>query len=90
MHIGNLLTHHAHYRPDHLALVFEGRRLSFRELNANVNRLANALLARGIGKGEAIATLLPNSVELVEIYWAVAKIGAVVVPLSPLLQEKLF
>ncbi len=88
MHIGTLLTRHARYRPDHLALIFEDRRLSFRELNANVNRLANALLARGVGKGDAIATLLPNCVELLELYWAVAKIGAVVVPLSPLLQEK--
>ncbi|MFZ0255952.1 MAG: AMP-binding protein [Gammaproteobacteria bacterium] len=88
MHIGTLLTRHARYRPDHLALIFEDRRLSFRELNANVNRLANALLARGVQKGDAIATLLPNCVELLELYWAVAKIGAVVVPLSPLLQEK--
>lgn len=88
MHIGTLLTRHARYRPDHLALIFEHQRLSFRELNANVNRLANALLARGVRKGDAIATLLPNCVELLEIYWAVAKIGAVLVPLSPLLQER--
>jgi acyl-CoA synthetase (AMP-forming)/AMP-acid ligase II len=88
MNIGMLLRHHARYRPDHMALVFEDRRLTFRELNDHVNRLANALLASGIGKGDKIATLLPNGVETLQVYWAVAKIGAVVVPLSPLLQER--
>ena len=88
MHIATLLTRHARYRPNHLALVFEDRRLTFRQLNANVNRLANALLARGIHKGDKLATILPNCVELLELYWAVAKTGAVVVPLSPLLQAK--
>ncbi len=88
MHIGTLLPRHARYRPDHPALIFENRRFAFRDFNANVNRLSNALLARSIRKGDAIAALLPNCVELLELYWAVAKIGAVVVPLSPLLQEK--
>lgn len=88
MHIGTLLTRHARYRAKHPALIFEERRLSFQELNANVNRIANVLRAEGVEKGDSIATLLPNCVELVELYWATAKIGAVVVPLSPLLQEK--
>jgi acyl-CoA synthetase (AMP-forming)/AMP-acid ligase II len=88
MHIGSLLTRHARYRPDHLALVFEAERLTFREFNGRVNRLANALLANGFSRGAKIATLLPNGVELLSLYWAVAKIGAVVVPLSPLLKEQ--
>jgi acyl-CoA synthetase (AMP-forming)/AMP-acid ligase II len=88
MNIGSLLPHHARYRPEHDALVFEDRRLTFRALNDDVNRLANALRASGIGKGEKIATLLPNGVELLQIYWAAAKIGAVVVPLSPLLLQQ--
>lgn len=88
MHIGTVLTRHARYRPDHPALIFENQRLAFRDFNANVNRLCNGLSARGIRKGDAVATLLPNCVELLELYWAVAKLGAVVVPLSPLLQEK--
>jgi acyl-CoA synthetase (AMP-forming)/AMP-acid ligase II len=53
-----------------------------------VNRLANALLALGIQKGGKIATLLPNTLELLDIYWAAASIGAVVVPLSPLLRGR--
>jgi acyl-CoA synthetase (AMP-forming)/AMP-acid ligase II len=48
--------------------------------------LANGLLGIGIEKGDKIATVLDNCLELLEIYWAGAKIGAVVVPLSPLLR----
>ena len=87
MNIGTLLPRHARYRPDHLALVFAGHRLTFRQLNARVNRLANALLAAGLRKGDKLATVLPNTLEQVEIYGAAAKTGIVVVPQSPLLQE---
>ena len=87
MSIGTLLPRHARYRPDHLALVFEDHRLTFRQFNARVNRLANALLAAGLAKGDKIATVLPNCLEQLEVYWAAAKTGLVVVPMSPLLQE---
>ncbi len=88
MNIGNLLSRNARYHPDKLALIFENQRYTFRQFNQNVNQLANALEDMGIRKGDKIATLLPNCVELLEIYWAVAKIGAVVVPLSTLLMSK--
>jgi acyl-CoA synthetase (AMP-forming)/AMP-acid ligase II len=88
MNIGTIPTRHARFRPNHLALVFEDNYLTYREFNRRVNRLANTLLKMGISKGDKIATVLPNCLELLEIYWAVAKIGAVVVPLSPLLRQK--
>jgi len=80
-----LLDHHARYRPDATAVVFAEQRLDYRAFNARCNRTANLLLALGIGKGERVATFLPNTLELLELYWGCAKIGAVVVPLSPLL-----
>lgn len=86
MNIGTLLPRHAQYRPDHLAVVFEEHRLSYRDFNRRVNRVANAFYGLGIRKGDKIATLLENSLELLEVYWAVAKLGAVVVPLSILLR----
>ncbi len=86
MPINTLLTRHTRYYPDKLAVVFEDHRLTFREFNARVNRLANALLGMGIGKGDKVATILSNSLEVLEIYQAVAKTGIVVVPLSPLLR----
>ena len=88
MNIGSLFARHARYRPDHLAFVFEDQRLNWRELNKSINRLANALRNLGINKGDKVATILPNSMELYETYWAAAKIGAVVVPLSALLLEQ--
>ena len=86
MNIGSLLLRNARYRPNHTALVFENQRLSFLELNQRVNRLANGLIELGVGKGDKVATILPNCLELLESYWAIAKIGAVVVPLSQLLR----
>ena len=87
MNIGALPPRHARYRPDHLAVVFEDHRLTFRQFNARVNRLAHALLAAGLAKGDKVATVLPNCLEQLEVYWAAAKTGLVVVPMSPLLQE---
>ena len=87
MDIGTLLPRHARYRPDHLAVVFEDHRLTFRQFNARVNRVANALLAAGLTKGDKVATVLPNCLEQLEVYWAAAKTGLVVVPMSPLLQD---
>lgn len=83
--LGNLLSRHARYRPRHTAIIFRDTRVDFATLERNVNRLANALLASGAGKGQHIATVLPNCVELLELYWAASKTGIVVVPLSPLL-----
>jgi acyl-CoA synthetase (AMP-forming)/AMP-acid ligase II len=88
MNIGSLFSRHARYRPNHPAFVFEDQRLTWRELNQSINRLANTLLDLGIQKGEKVATILPNCLELYETLWAVAKIGAVVVPLSALLLEQ--
>ena len=87
MNIGALLPRHARYRPEHPALVVENDRLTFQALNARVNRLANALAATGLVKGDKVATVLPNCIEMVDVYLAAAKLGLVVVPQSPLLQE---
>jgi acyl-CoA synthetase (AMP-forming)/AMP-acid ligase II len=88
MNLGSLFSRHARYRPGHLAVVCGDRRLTHFEFNQEINRLSNSLLALGIRKGDKIATLLPNCLELLEVYWAAAKTGAVVVPLSTLLREK--
>lgn len=86
MNVGTLLPRHARSRSDHTALVLGSQRLTFRELNGLVNQLSNALLQAGIAKGQKVATVLPNCLELVLMYWAAAKTGIVIVPASPLLQ----
>jgi len=86
MNIGNILPHHARFRPDHTALICGDQRFTYRELNRSVNQIANAIHASGIRKGDKVAMLLPNCRELWELYWAIARLGAVSVPLSPLLR----
>ncbi len=86
MNLASILERHAHYRPDHIAVIYGDHRLTYADFNARVNRLAHGLLREGINKGDKIATILPNALELLETYWAAAKIGAVVVPLSNLLR----
>jgi long-chain acyl-CoA synthetase len=86
MHLGGIVPHHARYRPNHEAVVFEGRRFTWRELSQRINRSANALQSLGLRKGDAVALVLPNCLELIELYWAAAQTGIVIVPLSPLLR----
>ena len=87
MDIGTLLPRHARYQPEKLAFVIGENQLTYSEFNAHVNQLANALLATGIRKGEKMATVLSNSLELMAAYWAAAKTGIVIVPCSPILKE---
>lgn len=86
MTLDDLINHHAKYRPRHPAVVFEDSSYTWHEFSNRCNQLSNALLESGIRKGDKIATILPNSLELITLYWATTQIGAVVVPLSPLLQ----
>ncbi|MFW9806539.1 MAG: class I adenylate-forming enzyme family protein [Candidatus Thorarchaeota archaeon] len=90
VNIGMLLTRNSQYRPDHLGIIVENIRLSYQEFNRGVNRVANMLCGLGVGKGDKIAIVLPNCFELLELYWAIAKLGAVSVPLSTLLMSRGF
>ncbi|MEZ5728539.1 MAG: long-chain fatty acid--CoA ligase [Burkholderiaceae bacterium] len=86
MDIGHLLSRHARFRGEQTALVFGEQRLGFAALESRVNQLANAWLDAGLAKGDKVATVLPNCLELVLAYWAAACTGIVIVPASPLLQ----
>ena len=86
MNVGSLLPWHARFRSDHLAVVCGEERLTFAELEARVNRLANALVSLGLRKGDKLALVLPNCIELLYAYRATALLGIVSVPLSPLLR----
>jgi len=82
--IGLLLKKRSEICPNREAFVeFErNRRFTFAQLNARANRVANGLLTHGIRPGDRVATLLKNGIEFVETYFAVAKIGAVMVPVN--------
>ena len=66
MPLNTLLPRHSRYYPEKLAVVFGEHRLSFFEFNRRVNKVANALLGMGIRKGDKVATILSNSLEVLE------------------------
>ena len=83
--IGDSLRRAAARRPDKVALVEGERRLTYRQLDAEVNRFANHLLGRGLAKGDTVATLCLNSTELVIAAYGIAKAGLVWVPVNALM-----
>ncbi len=82
MIVGELLRRGSKLYPDRLALRYQGRDLSYGELNQRVTRLANGMLRLGLRKGDRIAILAQNCHQYVEVYLASATIGAVTVPLN--------
>ena len=81
--IGQLLQDKAEEHPDQEAIIFEDRRITYEELNEKAERLANFLMKRGIGRDDKVAIYLPNLPEWVVAWFAIPKIGAVVVPTDP-------
>lgn len=84
VNIGDFLARRAAVTPDREAYVDPqtGLRLTFTALNERVNQLANALASAGVNPGDRVALCLMNSVEFVESFLAIAKMGGVVVPLN--------
>jgi len=64
------------------AVIFKDKKFTYYQLNSLSNRLANKFLELGIQKGDRIAALLYNCAEYWEVYFACAKIGAILVPLN--------
>ncbi|SEH73972.1 mycobactin peptide synthetase MbtE [Mycolicibacterium rutilum] len=73
--------------PDAVAVVYEGRRYSYRELNESANRVAHWLIEQGIGSEDRVAVLLDRSPELVITALGVIKAGAVYLPVDPTYPE---
>ncbi|WP_156745145.1 amino acid adenylation domain-containing protein, partial [Mycobacterium sp. 1165178.9] len=71
--------------PEAVALVCEGRSLTYRELEEIANRLAHLLAGQGVGPGGCVGLLLPRSVEAIVAILAVLKTGAAYLPMDPAL-----
>ncbi|MCP2287804.1 non-ribosomal peptide synthetase [Nocardia amikacinitolerans] len=81
--LADLSTTAAARDPDAAAIVFAGRQLSFREVDAWSNRLARLLIQRGVGPEDVVAIGIPRSPDSVVAVWAVAKSGAAFLPIDP-------
>ena len=77
MQVGSLVRRAALHHRDAVCLQEGERRLSFRDFDVATDRLGNALLARGLRPGDRVGALLPNSIECVVAYYALAKSGLV-------------
>lgn len=82
-----LVTRRAALSPDAVAVVYEGRAYSYREIDEESNRLAHWLIERGIGTEDRVAVLLDKSPELVITALGVLKSGAVYLPVDPTYPE---
>ncbi|MFE0649365.1 amino acid adenylation domain-containing protein [Streptomyces sp. NPDC059534] len=80
--VADMLTAQVARTPDAVALVFGDHALTYDELDAQVNRLARLLLARGAGPETVVALALPRSIEMVVALFAVLRTGAAYLPLD--------
>lgn len=84
---GRALTLHAEERPDAVALVHEGTRTPFVELEAAANRRARAFARLGVGEGDFVTLALPNGPAFLECLFACWKLGATPQPVSARLPQ---
>ncbi len=80
--LGEIVTRHAGEIPDRTAVIDRSGCLTWSQIEDRTNRLANALAAGGVNKGNRVAFLLHNDRDWLETTLATLKLGAVVVPLS--------
>ena len=86
--VSALLTDSVARYPGRTAIVFDADRLTYADLDAAANQVANLLVARGIRPGDKVALSCPNLPNFTVIYFGILKAGAVVVPLNVLLKSR--
>lgn len=79
---GEQLARAARKHPHRTAFQFEGTARSYAETDERVTRLARALAARGVGRGDRVAVFMRNRLEVVESYLAACRLGAIAVPIN--------
>jgi acyl-CoA synthetase (AMP-forming)/AMP-acid ligase II len=80
--IADILSEQAAAQPDALALIFEGRRYSYAEMETRANRAANALLSLGVKPGDRVCWLARNVASFWHAIAGAAKIGAIMTPVN--------
>ena len=83
--IPDVLASHARFRPRREAVVCGDVRRSWADFDANISRIAHALLAAGLDRGDRVAVMMGNRVEMLEAVFGIVRAGGCAVPLSGLL-----
>ena len=83
MQVESFLEKSAERYPEKTALVYQGRRLTYQEVEERANRLAHSLIAEGIERWDRVAVFLENSVEAVVSVFAILKAGGVFLVVNP-------
>ena len=81
----DLFATHARFNPGKEAIVCGETRRNWRDFDANMSRIANGLIASGLGKGDKVALVMGNSAEMLEVLFGIVRAGGVAVPLSGML-----
>lgn len=84
LNLASVFTYSADQYPDKTAVVCGESRLTYRQMHGAINQIANGLVDAGIGKGDNVALSCPNIPYFPLVYYAILKIGALVVPLNVL------
>src|SRR3954447_23946371 len=79
---GVLLARTARKHPDKTGFVYLDRSYSYADVDARVNQVARALLDRGLRRGDRVAVLMGNSMATVELFFALFRLGVVLVPVN--------
>ena len=82
INIGDWIRKWSFLQPRKRALIFEDRPFTYREVNLRTNQLCHFLLALGVQKGDRVSVLLYNGYPYLEMFFALSKIGAILVPLN--------
>src|SRR5213594_4888302 len=80
---GEMLWESAQRFPEKVALVFQGQKISYRELDGLANSCANALAKLGVKKGDRVALYMTNRPEYIISVYGIARLGAVFTPMNP-------
>ena len=88
MNISQHVERAAKFFPDKPAIIFEGVLLTYRDLNARINRLANGLKANGVGRGKCVALYLPNIPQFAICYLATVRIGAIALSINSMYKSE--
>src|SRR6201991_4961587 len=82
LRVGDLVIRNAELIPDSVALIEDEHSITWRQLNTDTNRLANALAALGLAKGTRIAMIIRNGAAAIETIFALSKAGVMSVPVN--------